>query len=82
VKALLSGPKGMTLGEGGLYLADTENHAIRRVDLRSGIISTLLGTGDRGDGPDGDPLKCRFRKRRSPEICVQDDARGVDHALQ
>jgi hypothetical protein len=41
---------------------DTENHVIRKVDLGSGIISTVLGTGARGDGPDGDPLGCAMAR--------------------
>lgn len=63
VRALLNGPKGIALGPGGmLYLADTENHAIRGIDLKTGVITTVAGTGDRGDGPDGDPLKCRMNR--------------------
>ena len=45
-----------------LYIVDTENHAIRRLDLRSGAITTVLGTGQRGNGPDGDPLKCALAR--------------------
>ena len=62
-KARLSGPKGIACGpDGMIYLADTESHTIRRVDPRSGIISTVLGTGERGDGPDGDPLRCKLAR--------------------
>lgn len=58
-KARLSGPKGVAWSpDGGLYIADTESHTIRRIDLKSGIITTVAGTGERGNGPDGDPLKC------------------------
>jgi sugar lactone lactonase YvrE len=58
-KATLSGPKGIEIGpDGGVYIADTESHTIRRIDLKSGAISTVAGTGERHDGPDGDPLKC------------------------
>ncbi len=41
VKARLSGPKGVACApDGTVYIADTENHAIRRVDV-SGVITTL-----------------------------------------
>ena len=61
--ARLAGPKGVAMSrDGSLYLADTENHAIRKIDLKTGIISTVAGTGKRGDGPDGDPLKCALAR--------------------
>jgi DNA-binding beta-propeller fold protein YncE len=57
--ATLAGPKGLAYGPGGiLYIADTENHVIRAIDLGTGVISTVLGTGQRGDGPETDPLTC------------------------
>jgi DNA-binding beta-propeller fold protein YncE len=45
--AMFSDPQGMALSDDGqtLYVADTENHAIRRVDLARGMVSTLVGTG-------------------------------------
>jgi len=61
--ARLSGPKGIAWAPGGrLYLADTESHTIRRIDLQSGIITTVVGTGQRGDGPDGDARHCRLSR--------------------
>lgn len=36
-----------------LYIADTLNHAIRVVDLDSGVIDTLIGSGGRADSGDG-----------------------------
>src|ERR1700694_1216239 len=59
LNAKLSGPKGLVYTPDGLYMADTESHTIRRVDLKTGIISTALGTGQRGDGPEERPLGCR-----------------------
>jgi DNA-binding beta-propeller fold protein YncE len=62
-QALLSGPKGIALGpQGDLYLADTESHTIRIIRQRTGRIETLVGDGQAGDGPDGDPLHCRLNR--------------------
>jgi streptogramin lyase len=61
--ATFNGPKGITYAPDQLmYIVDTENHAIRRVDLRSGTMATVLGTGQRGNGPDGDPMKCAMAR--------------------
>jgi DNA-binding beta-propeller fold protein YncE len=60
--AKLAGPKGLALSGRNLYIADTESHTIRRVDLNSGIITTVLGTGVRGDGPEIDPRQCRLSR--------------------
>jgi sugar lactone lactonase YvrE len=61
--ATFNGPKGITYApDQSLYIVDTENHAIRRVDLKSGTMTTVVGTGQRGNGPDGDPLKCALAR--------------------
>lgn len=62
--AEFNGPKGIAYHASNhdLYIADTENHVIRKVSLATGIISTVAGTGKRGDGPDGDPLKCALNR--------------------
>lgn len=60
--AKLGGPKGLAYAAGQLYVADTENHVIRRVDLVSGVITTVLGTGVRGDGPETSPLACKLSR--------------------
>jgi DNA-binding beta-propeller fold protein YncE len=62
LNAKLSGPKGLSMGPAALYIADTESHTIRKIDLNSGIISTVLGTGARGDGPEPDPLACKLSR--------------------
>jgi streptogramin lyase len=64
--ARLAGPKGLALGsDDSLYVADTESHAIRKIDFKTGIISTVLGTGQIGDGPEPDPLKCKLNRPHS-----------------
>lgn len=60
--ATFAGPKGLAYARGRLYVADTENHVIRRIDLRTGRITTVLGTGQRGDGPETHPLQCRLSR--------------------
>jgi uncharacterized protein (TIGR03437 family) len=41
-------PRGLAVDSGGvLYIADTFNHRVRRVD-RAGVITTIAGTGDFG----------------------------------
>jgi len=43
--ARFNNPQGLALDEDALYIADTANHAIRRLDLRSHSVETLAGTG-------------------------------------
>ncbi|MBO0862565.1 MAG: hypothetical protein J2P21_29510 [Chloracidobacterium sp.] len=61
--ATLSGPKGISVApNGNVYLADTESHSIRMIDVRKQMIELIAGTGARGDGADGDPLACQMSR--------------------
>ena len=52
--ALLRSPRGLAFSPAGdLYIADTGNHRVRRVERESGIITTVAGTGDPGFSGDG-----------------------------
>lgn len=64
IDATFNGPKGIAYSaqDHSLYIVDTENHVIRRMSLRSGTIDTVLGSGERGDGPDGEPLRCKLNR--------------------
>src|SRR5437762_6712906 len=44
-KASFYRPQGMALDGDNLYVADTENHLIRRVDLKARTVETIAGTG-------------------------------------
>ena len=44
-KATFHRPQGLALSGDSLYVADTENHLIRRVDLKSRSVETIAGTG-------------------------------------
>jgi DNA-binding beta-propeller fold protein YncE len=54
--ARLSRPRDVEIGPGGLlYLADTDNHRIRAVDRRTGVIRTVAGDGRQGFSGEGEP---------------------------
>ena len=58
-------PQGMALRDGVLYVADTDNHAIRAVDLTTQTVTTIAGTGERGGFepyiPNTRPLEVNLR---------------------
>jgi len=57
-KATLSGPKGIAIGpNGNIYLADTESHSVRMIDLKTSKLELIAGDGKKGDGPEGQNLK-------------------------
>ena len=62
VQARLHRPRGVALdGSGNLYIADSLNHRIRKVDT-SGTITTVAGTGAIGLSGDGGPaVQARLR---------------------
>lgn len=56
VEAALTNPFGLALdARGVLYIFDTESHLIRRVDPGTGVIETVVGTGEQGFSGDGGP---------------------------
>lgn len=48
-------PDGLAVMSGRLLIADSGNDRVREVDLRTGVISTVAGTGKRGLAGDGGP---------------------------
>lgn len=48
--AQFHGPQGMALRDDALLVADAENHALRRVDLATGRVETVAGTGEQARG--------------------------------
>jgi hypothetical protein len=64
-------PQGMALDGETLYVADTENHAIRRADLAAGTVETIAGTGEQGHSREG------RRPGRSMKLCSPFDV--VEH---
>jgi len=65
-------PQGMTLIGDTLYVADTENHQLRTVDLVKKTVSTLSGTGEQARTRPGGG-KLRETALNSPwDLCVVD----------
>jgi sugar lactone lactonase YvrE len=53
LKATFNGPKGIRCDkDGNIYVVDCENHAIRRIDAKTNIVTTVAGgrQGSAGDG--------------------------------
>ncbi len=72
--ATLSGPKGIAVGpKGNIYLADTESHTVRMINLQTGRLELIAGDGQKGDGPEGDPKKCRMDRLHGIFV----DSKGV-----
>ena len=56
--AKLANPTGLALdNKGNLFIADSGNERIRKVDLSTGIITTIAGTGETGYTGDGSLAK-------------------------
>jgi hypothetical protein len=70
-------PQGLAVGDGVLYIADRGNHVVRAIDVASGRVSTIAGTGELGesriaDGP------ARSTPLRSPwDVALEDGALAV-----
>lgn len=47
-EAQFNHPQGLTATNEAIFVADTDNHALRRIDLASGTVTLLAGTGRRG----------------------------------
>lgn len=65
LEATLSGPKGVAVSPDGnrIYLADTESHSVRAINLANSppTLELIAGDGKKGDGPDtGNPKACQM----------------------
>ena len=73
-QATFNGPKGIAVADKQVYVVDTENQAIRKIDLNSGLITTVAGSGpgQRGGAGDGGAAT-RAQLNRPHGICVGSD---------
>jgi thiol-disulfide isomerase/thioredoxin len=59
-------PQGLAERSGALYVADTGNHAIRRIDLATGRVETVAGTGRKAENAVQPAADARTAALRSP----------------
>ena len=76
IKATFNAPHEIRVdGQGNIFVADTRNHCIRRIDGQTGTVETLAGDGVEGFRGDGGPgSKARFSQ---PHSIVLDGNGGV-----
>lgn len=66
VRASLNEPKGVTVDtQGHIYIADSENHVVRKIDAHSGVMTTVAGIAD--DAPEA------LQAQGAPHAPVVDD---------
>ncbi len=75
LQAELNQPHEIQFGpDGRLYISDMSNHAVRALDLKTGVLSTVAGTGEPGfSGDGGTGTRARF----NDPISIQFDPAGL-----
>jgi DNA-binding beta-propeller fold protein YncE len=66
-------PQGVAVVEDVIYVADTDNHLIRTIDLGGAVVGTLAGTGEQARGRGGGSGPARQTALSSPwDLAVAD----------
>ncbi len=74
LKAQFNGPHHLLVGpDGDVWVADTWNNCVRRIELKTGTITKPVGTGEKGYAGDGGPaVQAKF----GGIYCLAFDAKG------
>src|SRR5687767_5601462 len=52
----VNNPYGLVIGpDGALYFCDIDNHVVRRLELKTKKVTTVAGSGEKGNSGDGGP---------------------------
>ncbi len=62
VEARLNSPSGLAFADGQLYVTDTENHTLRKIDVQTGTVTTLAGAPRQPGSLDGPGTAARFQE--------------------
>jgi DNA-binding beta-propeller fold protein YncE len=83
--AMLNAPEAVIFDAGGnMYISDAMNHRVRRVDAKTGIITTIAGNGDSGYKDSGAMGGCgmaKFVKAVDKEMIKHGDGRVALEAV-
>ncbi len=65
-EALINGPAGVAVdSNSNVYIAEIFNNVVRKIDIRTNIVTTIAGCGDKGFAGDGGPaVKAGLNGRR------------------
>jgi sugar lactone lactonase YvrE len=73
-KATFNGMHSLAVAPNGdIYITDTWNNRVRRIDAKTGVIDTIAGTGEKGFSGDGGPAK---KAKFGGIYCAAFDAKG------
>ena len=62
VRARFDAPKGITTDGNNLYIVDFNNHTIRKIDIASGLVTTVAGMAGKKGSSDGKGAAARFNR--------------------
>ncbi len=82
VAAQMRGPQGLAIASNGdLYIADTNNHVVRKVTAATGVITAVAGTGSSGfTGDGGAATSARLRNPAGISFDANDNLFIADRA--
>jgi DNA-binding beta-propeller fold protein YncE len=78
--AKLRGPFAVDFDKAGnTYIAEMGGHRVRKIDAKSGALTTIAGTGEKGDGGDGGPaIKAQFNSPHHLAVAANGDVYVAD----
>ncbi len=70
-EATFNHPQGLAAGQGNLYVADTDNHLIRSINLSTFETSTVVGTGEMSNDRAGGAMGTQQGLNSPWDLCIE-----------